>query len=67
MASKTSDLLWKGAQALRAVGPLPITLPALVPAVVLLATRARTAGDRTTAYRQRFSRYLAATDGGARY
>jgi hypothetical protein len=67
MADKSNELLGKAARALCAVlGAPPFTARTPVPAVVLLTTHGRSARDRTTAYRQRYSRYLAVTGGDER-
>ncbi|HLH26708.1 MAG TPA: hypothetical protein VK066_29645 [Chloroflexota bacterium] len=64
MAIKANDLLSKVARALCALlGAPPSMRREPAPAVVLLTPPGRSAADRVTAYRRRYSRYLAATGG----
>ncbi|HZR97061.1 MAG TPA: hypothetical protein VFE37_00055 [Chloroflexota bacterium] len=65
MRSQTNGLLLRAAQALYGVlGAPPFT--ARAPVVVLVSPSSRSARDRATVYRQRYSRYLAATGGDER-
>ncbi|HEY7065189.1 MAG TPA: hypothetical protein VII06_27175 [Chloroflexota bacterium] len=64
MGTALSHVFARTAQALYALlGPPPLAARAPAPAVVLVTTHARPYQERAALYRQRYSRYLAATEG----